>query len=521
MSSNSGRIESGTGNFSKFYFQWQLAGQDPNANTSTINWQWGLNISNSAFWGSNAVKSVSGYIDGNLVFGANSYSGLSGNGDKQLITGSYTMGHDANGNKSFSMSSTGWLFGNGNFSNSGGWDLPSIARNATISATSGAINDESNPVINYNNPASHAVNAWLELEDLTGGTQYALRSNYVSGADFGLTSTERNQIRIAMANTETTTLRYVTQDLSTGFISTSDSTISILNGAPVFTTIAYHDSNAAAIAITGSNQSIIQNVSVLNLDIASANKATAVKGASMVSYTATINGVPTNITYTTGTINVSLGTVDAATNQTLAVTATDSRGNTTTVTKTVTMIAYAEPVITATGTREDGFGADTTIDINATYSPINVGGVDKNTVNHATGIGYKVWAVGGTEPGSYTNVASTYSAGNVTITSDPIETLDQSTEFNIKVKETDAVSTTTYSFIVGIGQSAFLIGNDGKVYNQNKQLIPATDAWPVGSVILKSVNTSPSGYLPGTWVATTTASATILGMTLYGFYRTV
>ncbi len=223
----SGRIESGSFNSGRgrFYFQWQLTGQDVGGNYSNINWQWGLNISGGGFWGSNAIKSVSGYINGGQAFGANTWSGLSGNGDHQLLASSWSIGHNNDGTKNFGMSSTGFSFGDGNFGNSGSWDLPNIPRNVTIAYTSGNINDESNPYIGYNNPAGHSVNAWLELPSLTGSTQYAARGGYGSGADFGLTTGERNAIRAAMANTNATTVRYVTYDTSTGAYSISDSTI--------------------------------------------------------------------------------------------------------------------------------------------------------------------------------------------------------------------------------------------------------------------------------------------------------
>lgn len=132
MASTSGRVGSGTYNYTYFYFQWQLGGQDTNGNYSVINWQWGINISGGAYWGSNAIKSVSGYVEGNLVFGANTWSNQSGNGDHQLLSGSINIGHNGDGTKTFSISSTGWFWDGGNYGNSGSWELPTIPRYATI-----------------------------------------------------------------------------------------------------------------------------------------------------------------------------------------------------------------------------------------------------------------------------------------------------------------------------------------------------------------------------------------------------
>lgn len=516
----SGRVLSGVANYTQFYFQWQLTGQNVGGNYSNINWQWGVtkNGGLTPTWYSNAIKSVSGYVNGALVFGGNTWSNITVGGDVQLLSGSMSIGHNGDGSKSFGISSTGWLYSYGNLSNSGSWDLPSIARNATVAYTSGNINDESNPYIVYDNPAGHNVTAYLEFPSLGGGA-IASRSNYQSGGAWNLTTGERNTIRSLMANTNATTVRYVIYDTATGNWSFQDFTMSIVNANPTFTTIGYHDSNSSVVTVTGDDQSIVQTVSTINLDIASGDKAVANKGASMVSYTAIINAVPTNISYTGSTINTSLGNVNASTNQVLSVTATDSRGNTTTVQKTVNIIPYSAPTITGSGVREDGFGADTTINVSAAYPALVVASVEKNSVDNATGIGYKVWEVGDAEPGSYTDIASTYSGGNVTITTPPIETLDQSTEYNLKVKVTDVLQTVTHSSLIGVGRAAFRIGTDGLLYNENKRVYAGLDLYPVGSVLITSVNTNPDAILEGTWVATSTASQSLFGMTLYGWRR--
>lgn len=520
----SGRVQSGSfnGGRGRFYFQWQLAGQNVGGNYSTINWQWGLNISGGGYWLSNAIKSISGYINGGQAFGGATWSNLSGNGDHQLLAGSWNIGHDNNGYKDFGISSTGWAYGDGNFSNSGSWNLPTIPRNASITGHSGNINDESAPYISYHNPAGGGITAWLELPNLTGSTRYAQRNGYGNGANFNLSTGERDAIRATMANVKATTVRYVIYTNNTGAYDWRDATISIVNANPVFTTVGYHDSNSTMVTMTGDDQYIVQGQSVINVDILSGDKAVALKGSSMVSYTATINAVSTNFTYSGSTINQALntGSAGASTDQVLSITATDSRGNTTTVQKTVIMVPYTAPVITTSAVREDGFGEDTEIAVTGTFSPIVVGMVEKNSVNNTNGVGYKVWAVGGTEPGSYTNIASTTSGSNISTPTDPIETLDSSTEYNLKVQITDEIQTVTANYIIPIGLAAFRIGTDGFIYNQGERVYSAVDMYPVGTVLITSVNTNPSGYLPGSWSSTTTASQSLFGMTLYGWRRT-
>lgn len=499
----------------------QLAGQSVAGNYSVLNYQVYVDFQSSdAQLDGGWVQSSAGvhYNNGGRVY---NYTGNFANHTITMNTGQFVIYHDANGNGSYGMNAHVSVYQSGTTTASGSEGLPQIARNITIASTSGNINDESNPFINLNNPAGHSCTAWLELPSITGGTRYAQRDNYGSGSNFALTTAERNAIRAAMANVNSTTIRYVTYDNQTGAVSINDAIITIVNAAPTFTTIAYHDSNSTTYTLTGNDQYIIQNQSVINVDIASGNKAIALKGASMVSYTASINSVPTNFAYSAATINQALntGSAGASTNQVLSVTATDSRGNTTTVQTPVTMVPYTAPSLEVTATREDGFGADTTIDATGTISTITVGGVDKNSVSGTSGIGYKVWAVGGTEPGSYTNIASTRTDNKINPTSNPIETLDQSTEYNLKVKITDAIQTVTLSSVIGIGKAAFRIGTDGLLYNENKRVFAALDLYPVGTVLITSVNTSPQSLLGGTWVSTTTASQSLFGMTLYGWRR--
>lgn len=528
MATWTGNFVSISGGFGvRMRIETQLAGQNIAGNYSTINYQ-----AYADFNGADAqldggwVQSSAGvhYNNGGRVY---NYAGNFSNHTVTMNTGSFNIGHDNAGNGSYGMNAHVTAYGSGTTTASGSEGLPTIPRAATLTGLSMdgggiAATDEGPYWVEFNNPAGSDVRVFMETLD--GGVVRVYTSGANAGSRFNFTPSA-TALQNAIPNSNVGTLRIGIYDATFNAYDYRDRTYTIKNDTgqanPNFSTTAYHDSNSSTATLTGDNQKIVQNASTLNVDIASGNKATSRKGSSMVSYTASINGVPTNITYTTSTINQFLGAVDSATDQILAVTATDSRGNTTTVNKTVSMIPYSTPNITAVGSREDGFGEDTTIDINPTYSTITVGGVPKNSVNNATGVSYKVWAVGGTEPGSYTNVPSTYSGGTVTITSDPIETLDQSTEYNLKVKVTDGLYSVIYSTLIGIGKAAFRIGTDGFVYNENKKILAALDLFPVGSTQYTVVNTNPQSYLGGTWVAMATASATFFGETVYAWKRTV
>lgn len=446
-----------------------------------------------------------------------------GNGATTILSGSRRIWTNTSGNASFSASAqAGIYYAAVNSSGSNSWSLDNIPMHASITGTSGNINDESNPSISYSNPGGGGITVWLELPSRTGGTRYAQRNSYASGANFNLTAGERDAIRNAMSNVRSTTVRYRLQTNNTGNVASQDRTISIVNANPVFSTVTYQDINSAIATLTGNNQFIVQGQSTIQVNVDTADKAVAQKGASMVSYTATLNAVSTNFSYSASTINqtLSAGSNGAATNQTLSVTARDSRGNTTTVQKTVIMVPYSAPVISTNAEREDGFGEDTTIDVNGTFSLLTVDSVDKNSINSTSGVGYKVWEVGEAEPGSYTNIASSTTGSNITTPTDPIETLDRDSQWNLKVRITDEIQTVTQSYIIPIGAAAFRIGTDGLLYNEGKRIHATLDLYPVGTVLLTTVNTNPQSNLGGTWSSTSTASGTILGMTMYGWRRT-
>lgn len=507
--------------FNRLIFEWWRTGwgRDGNRGYHHISYTLKTYGGNSGYWQN--VHNISMNVDGTGYSRGTTQS--YGAGATTLLSGSKTLYTDSAGNRSFGASAQAGIYYYAiNSSGSGGWDLDNIPMHASITGTSGNISDESNPSISYSNPGGGGITAWLELPNRTGSTRYAQRNSYGSGANFSLSTAERNAIRNAMSNVKSTTIRYVIYTNNTGAYDWRDSTISIVNANPVFSTVTYEDINAAIEAMTGNDQYIVQGQSTIQVNIASANKAVAQKGASMVSYTATINSVSTNFAYSSGDINQTLnaGSNGAATNQTLSVTATDSRGNTTTAQKTVIMVPYSAPVITTNALRDDGFGEDTTIDVTGTFSPVVVNSVEKNSINSTTGVGYKVWAVGGSEPGSYTNITSSTSGSNISTPTDPIETLDRDTEFNLKVRITDEIQTVTASYIIPIGVAAFRIGTDGLLYNQGERVYSGNDLYPVGTVLITSVNTNPSGHLPGTWSSTTTASQSLFGMTLYGWRRT-
>lgn len=242
---------------------------------------------------------------------------------------------------------------------------------------------------------------------------------------------------------------------STMIRSTTNTTknANVTNSNPTFSanSISYADTNATTIAITGNNQHIIQSKS--NLTAYVNTTATARNGATMVNYQVSVNGVSKTIASAT-TGNVSVGTVNSNSNIQMSITAVDSRGNKTTVSKTVTMIPYSAPLITPTSQRQDSILATTYIDIFGTFSPVTVGGTRKNNI---TRLRFRHKQVGTTTWSGYINATismngSTFTGARATVT------LDNSKAFDVEVDCGDTLgSTTLTTFVVPAGQPIFFI----------------------------------------------------------------
>ena len=140
------------------------------------------------------------------------------------------------------------------------------------------------------------------------------------------------------------------------------------NSNPTFTAsnITYADTNTTTSAITTNNQHIVQNQSNLKVTYTS---ATAKNSATIKEYTFTLNGVTKTSTSAGGTID--FGKINSSNNLTLTVTVKDSRGNTTTATKTITMLAHNNPNAIVTLNRLNNYEDETYLTVDGSISSVN------------------------------------------------------------------------------------------------------------------------------------------------------
>lgn len=508
-------------------FNWWQTGQSIDGNYTDIAWNFvlGGGTSNNA-----TIAIYAGSITVNGATTNFNYGGAYKKNGFVLASGSSRIYHNADGTKAFNANggvniygSSQWYGGSQDF-----W-LNTIARASTPSLTNANFNIGDTITINTNRASSsftHTVKIKYGSNTTTIATGVGASVKYN-------TSNIADALYALIPNAKTYTggtIEVTTYNGSTviGTKSCSYTANAVASAAsPLFSNYAYADTNSATTAITGNSAVLISGKSTLAVTISASNKATARKSASIKKYTYQIAGLTGEANYSTSQIVKNMGSPEVAATELpsgtrdLVVTAIDSRGYSTAVTKRVTIVPYKAPTISASASRLNGFEAETTIKIAGTFSRIEVGGTAKNTVDANSGVQYRYKSQNTTTWGSWTNRTATIDTANGKVTVPDFKmNLDNQNAYDFEVKITDRLQTTTGAFTVAVGQPAFYIGADGRVgvggmptkskstgesgLLQVMGRIFADNLYPVGSIYMTATMTSASQVskaLGGTWEA--------------------
>lgn len=353
---------------------------------------------------------------------------------------SYRVGHNADGTKSCSISTTfniqATLSGTyvSAISASGTINLDTIPRAATVSKATN-FNDTGNPTITYSNPAGNSVSslqAGIFLDGWTDVAGYRDISKTGTSYTFNLTDAERNAIRAATPNSNTLTLRFYVRTVLGGqtYLNYTTATVTIVDGNPTFTA-SYQDTNSAIVAVTGNDQLIVQTKSTLAVKV---TNAAALKSASLTTATCVLNGTTYSGNISGSSYTFNIGALDISSNATATVTVADSRGNTTTKTLTIQMISYYAPSAIITYERANNYYTPTTVNVDANYASVN--GANSVTIK----VRYKKTTV------------STWSS-YVTFQDNVSQVLQLDNEYawDLQTVITDLYSTVTYNMVVSRG----------------------------------------------------------------------
>lgn len=337
----SGTVKTNTKYGSYFWVKWEISGsQDIAGNKTTISWSCGLHPEEQYY--TNAIKMGAVVINGQTVYSGGTYSDITDYKDRTFASGTLDIAHNNDGSKTFTVSAfSGWLYGNGDYTASAeSFALPAIPRAATITSAPN-FTDVDNPTIVYANPAGSAVAALDVCISLTGSvSDIAYRAVSTSGGSytFQLTNAERAVLRNNTTLTRKVLFLLRTKIGSTYYYDTAERTYTVTNNA------ATRPSEAIAVAPVSAlsapfNALYIQGRTQAKITHTASGKF----GATINQYSSSVEGKAYSGETATSDALQTPGVL------TITGTATDSRGFSTTASKTVTVLAYNTPSVVRNG----------------------------------------------------------------------------------------------------------------------------------------------------------------------------
>ena len=344
-----------------------------------------------------AGYSCSAYVDlnGQRLNWSGSPNMTSYNQTIMLIDQTITVGHNADGTKSFGLTAS--------FSGSGDWSpgtltipgnsftLTTIPRFSSVASVSGTIG------------ASVTVNITRQSTSFTHTVRYAWGSKTGTIAT-GVGTSVAWTIPMDFANdvpnaTSGKGTIYVDTYSGSTKIGTSSNTLTASvpeNVKPTFTGVTLSDTNTAVQALLASSTTFLQIIS--NIKVAF-NGASGTYGSSITGYKAEIVGK----NQTTNTNGGTLGMMNYNGTATVRASVVDSRGRwSDTKNVTITVLEYFSPILTFGITRSGTTLSTFTVNRNAKIAPITVSGSQKNTMT----LSFKVAPIGTTNYTTDTGPAS-------------------------------------------------------------------------------------------------------------------
>lgn len=412
-------------------FSWNVASQSVANNNTTINWSISA-VGGSSSWYRSNPTSV--YINGNCVY----YNGTRVQQYKGTIaSGSYTIGHNSEGNASFSASVSSAIYSASvNCNGSGSWSLPQIARASQPSCitwpnTTENIGDIGSTITIHMNRHSdkftHTVR--YSFYDLNG----TIATNVASNCTW--TIPESFYSKIPNANSSWGTIYADTYNGSTKIGTKSVKfTCNVANANPTIDKIDYYDSSKKTTDITEDNQIIIRNNSNLEFKL---TNLIALKYATLSKVEILLNGITKSATLSGSSVPsqmINFGIVNSSSNLTASISVIDSRGNKTSYSKDITIVDWVQPSAIITCQRENNFYSTTHLTVDGSISSIN----DKNVIK----IQYQY------KKTTDTNYSTLNTIQDNTQTSFDI---DNKFAWDIRVIVSDLIGSTTYNLFVDKG----------------------------------------------------------------------
>lgn len=397
------------------------ATQNIDTNKSTVSWT----LSNSggdAGW--YAMRHLIVTIDGTTVYTRDAkYEQYPGT----IATGSITLEHDSNGQKSFAVTIQAAVYYGQviNATANTTFTLDRIYRASTLSS------------------GDFTMGTAGTITVTRGNSTYTHTVTYSFGSQTGTIATKSSSTSISF--TPSTSLASQVPNATSGILTLTCETFNgntSLGTTSITKTLNVPDSikpTVSSATYANTNNSLGVYVATLSAVRVTAISATAGTGATIQSYSTTFNGQTYNGTSFTTAIPATSGSYD------LVITVTDSRGRTGTKTYTIAYAAYSAPTLSFTAVRTDTSGnADDTgaymkFTMTGTACSVKSGSTEKNS---ATGkIEYRT--VGSN---SWTTLNAT--ASGRTATYSGVVAASVSDSFEVVASVTDGINTTTVKNVI-------------------------------------------------------------------------
>ena len=412
-------------------FSWNVASQSVANNNTTINWSISA-VGGSSSWYRSNPTSV--YINGNCVY----YNGTRVQQYKGTIaSGSYTIGHNSEGNASFSASVSSAIYSASvNCNGSGSWSLPQIARASQPSCitwpnTTENIGDIGSTITIHMNSHSSAFTHTVRY------SFYDLNETIATGVKDNCRWTIPDSFYSKMPNLNSSwgTIYADTYNGSTKIGTKSVKfTCNVSNANPTINKIDYYDSNQKTSDITEDNQIIIRNNSNLEFKL---TNLIALKYATLSKVEVLLNGITKSATLSGSSVPsqiINFGIVNSSSNLTASISVIDSRGNRTSYSKDITIVDWVQPSAIINCQRKNNFYSTTHLTVDGSISSIN----DKNVIK----IQYQY------KKTTDTNYSTLNTIQDNTQTSFDI---DNKLAWDIRVIISDLIGSTTYNLFVDKG----------------------------------------------------------------------
>lgn len=374
----------------------------------------------------------------------------------------------------------------------GNFNLPTIARASVPTLSSSSINIGDSLTINTNRFSTSFTHT---IRIAFGNWSKTLATGVTNSSTWNTSSDASNlYAQIPSANSGTGTIYVDTYSGST-LIGTKSIgfTAKVTNSNPTFDSsqVTYQDTNSTVVAITGNNQHIVRNKSSLRVIF---TNATAKNSATIVRYEITFNG--STQTKTAGS-TIDYGIVNLGSNTSVSVKVIDSRGNATTVTKTITILDWVTPTAIIKAGRVNNYEDNTKIKAQVTISSVN----SKNAI---TELKYRYKKTNTSTWSGYTSFSNNVETS---------VSIDKNYAWDFQVYIVDKFGNTTYNFTVAKGLPIMFfdinkisVGVNKFPSNSNSLDVDKINGksildliYPVGAIYLSVNATSPETLFGGSW----------------------